>query len=64
MSIVAVVFGFFLHLLHNWKAFAHMIINKWCPRTGKRQLETQLPLSKLRIALELMLNFTVIQNSG
>ena len=64
MAIVSLVYEFLLTLLKNWKSVAQIAINIWCPRTGKRQLETQLPLYRLRIALEFVLNDFVAQNSG
>lgn len=64
MAIVSLVYEFLLSILKNWKSIAQIAINNWCPRTGKRQLDAQLPLYRLRIALEFILNDFVAQNSG
>jgi len=64
MGIVSIVYDFLLHMVKNWTSITNIVINKWCPRTGKRQLEAQLPLYRLRIALELLFAHYVAQNSG
>ena len=64
MGIVSLVYDFLLQMLRNWRSIVSIIINKWCPRTGKRQLDTQLPLYRFRIALEHLFDNYVAQNSG
>ena len=64
MGIVSLVYDFLLQMLKNWNSIALIIINKWCHRTGKRQLDTQLPLYRFRIALEHLFSDYVAQNSG
>jgi hypothetical protein len=64
MGIVSLVYDFLLQMLKNWRSIVMIIINKWCPRTGKRQLDTQLPLCRFRIALEHLFDNYVAQNSG
>jgi hypothetical protein len=64
MGIVCLVYDFLLQMLKNWRSIVSIIINKWCPRTGKRQLDTQLPLYRFRIALEHLFDSYVAQNSG
>jgi hypothetical protein len=64
MGIVSLVYDFLLQILKNWRSIVMIIINKWCPRTGKRQLDTQLPLYRFRIALEHLFANYVAQNSG
>ena len=64
MGIVSLVYDFLLQMLKNWRSIVSIIINKWCPRTGKRQLDTQLPLYRFRIALEHLFDNYVAQNSG
>lgn len=64
MGIVSLVYDFLLQMLKNWRSIVMIIINKWCPRTGKRQLDTQLPLYRFRIALEHLFDYYVAQNSG
>ena len=63
MGIVSLVYDFLLQMLKNWRSIVSIIINKWCPRTGKRQLDTQLPLYRFRIALEHLFYNYVAQNS-
>lgn len=64
LIIVALVYEFLLRFLRNWRSMAHKFIQLWCPRTGKRQLEVQLPLYRFRIAIVEFLNEFVAQNSG
>lgn len=64
MGIVSLVYDFLLQLLKNWRSIVTIIINRWCPRTGKRQLDTQLPLYRFRIALEHLFGDYIAQNSG
>lgn len=63
-AIVALVYEFLLQFWRNWMPLARVWINTWCPRTDKRQLDAQLPLYRLRIALVFLLNHFVAQNSG
>lgn len=63
-AIVACVYAFLLHLLTNWNALARTWINTCCHRTGKRHLDTQMPLYRLRLAILVLLNEVVAQNSG
>lgn len=64
MAIVATVYAFLLHLFIHWTALARIWINTWCPRTGKRHLDVQVPLYRLRNAIAAILNDFVAQNSG
>jgi hypothetical protein len=64
LAIVALAYDFLLQFWRNWQSLARVWINTWCPRTGKRQLDAQLPLYRLRIALVFLLNDFVAQNSG
>lgn len=64
MSIVVLIYDFLLHFLKNWQSLARIWINSWCPRTGKRHSDAQVPLYRLRIALAFLLQFYLLQNSG
>lgn len=64
LIIIALIYDFILKFLRSWPTLARKFINIWCPRTGKRQLETQLPLYRLRCAIAHLLNDFVAQNSG
>jgi hypothetical protein len=56
MSIVALVYDFLLQILRNWKSMVWITINTWYPRTGKKLANVQVPLYRLRSALQAVLN--------
>lgn len=64
MFIVALIYDFLLQFLKNWESLARLWINYWCPRTGKRHSDVQVPLHRLRIAIVFLLDFYLNQNSG
>ena len=51
LMLVTVVMDFVLTLLSDYRKFARKLIDRWCPRTGKRQKKTFLPLYRLRLAI-------------
>lgn len=65
LAIVALIYDFLLSLLINHFDQTMQIINKWCPRTGKRHQLALMPLYRLRTAcavlIKIILNF---KNSG
>ena len=51
LMIVALLMAFFFELLQKHNLFSIQTINTWCPRTGKRQVNADLPLYRLRLAI-------------
>lgn len=64
MAIVSIVYDFLLQIVRNWESMTWITVNIWCPRTGKRLSEVQVPLYRLRFALQAILNEAPFQNSG
>jgi hypothetical protein len=59
MAIVSLVYDFLLQILRNWSSMAWITINKWCPRTGKKLAKVHIPLYRLRMAIQAILNEAV-----
>lgn len=64
MAIVSLVYDFLLQILRNWKSLALLSINTWCPRTGEKLASVKVPIYRLRIAIQEILNEFIIKNSG
>lgn len=64
MAIVSLVYDFLLQMVRNWNSMVWITVNSWCPRTGKRLSEVQVPLSRLRFALQAIFIQVIAQNSG
>lgn len=64
MAIVTLVYDFLLQMVRNWNSMVWITVNSWCPRTGKRLLEVQVPLYRLRFALQAIFTQVIAQNSG
>jgi hypothetical protein len=65
LAIVALIYDFLLSLLINQFDHTMKIINKWCPRTGKRHQLAMMPLYRLRTACAVLINIILyFENSG
>lgn len=64
LAIVSLIFDFLLHIWRNWNSMATILINIWCPRTGKRHRNTSVPLYRLRLAISYCCLVGLLQNSG
>lgn len=51
LMLVTLVMAFIMALLSDNRKFARRLIDRWTPRTGKRQKKTFLPLYRLRLAI-------------
>ena len=60
LMLVTLVMDFVLTLLSDYRKFSRKIIDTWCPRTGKRQKNTFLPLYRLRIAISWLISCKIV----
>jgi hypothetical protein len=52
MLMVTLVYAFLLSLLHtHFQTLRHLLLRRWCHRTGKRYRDVSIPLYRLRSAL-------------
>lgn len=63
MAIVSLVYDFLLQILRNWNSMAQLTINIWCHRTGKKLAMVQIPLYRLRAAVQAILNEAITLNA-